>query len=355
MRNGKRLSRSLLLMLMLAVLVRLLSMKPDWVEAYYSNGIYLPLSAALRTLTGIFPFSLGDLLYLILGCLLVFEIIRFLRWVRKPRFDRAVLLSRASAYGKYVLLIYLFFNLLWGLNYDRQGIAAQLNLNLADTVHADLESIVAVLASKVNRYRPAVPATAFYEARVLTENAYSNARMKYPFIRTRPPAMKSSLFGIFGNYFGYSGYYNPFTGEGHVNNEVPAFLVPFVTSHEMAHQAGYARENEANFVGFLAARESQDSTMLYSAYFNMFLYAYGELRFRDSAAARISLEQLRPEVIGDIQVYRDHLRRFQSPLGDWVDRLYSEYLKWNDQPAGLRTYNQVVLWLLAYYRKEGEI
>ena len=154
---------------------------------------------------------------------------------------------------------------------------------------------------------------------------------------------------------GYSGYYNPMTGEGQVNTKVPGFLIPFVACHEMAHQAGYARENEANFVGFLAARESKDSALLYSTYLNMFLYANGELRRLDSAAAKRNMDMLVPGAKKDIDQYRKWLKSYDTVVGDLVDIFYNQYLKLNEQPAGRRSYNQVVNWLLAYHRKYEQI
>ncbi len=47
---------------------------------------------------------------------------------------------------------------------------------------------------------------------------------------------------------GVTGYLNPFTNEAQVNTTVPAFLQPFMTCHEIAHQLGFAPEEDANFV-----------------------------------------------------------------------------------------------------------
>jgi hypothetical protein len=79
------------------------------------------------------------------------------------------------------------------------------------------------------------------------------------------------LWGWLGNYVGFTGYYNPFTGEAQVNTTVPKFLQPFTASHEVAHQLGYAKEMEANFVGYLAASHSTDTLFRYSVYLDLFL------------------------------------------------------------------------------------
>jgi hypothetical protein len=154
---------------------------------------------------------------------------------------------------------------------------------------------------------------------------------------------------------GYTGYYNPFTAEAQINDAVPGFLHPFVASHEIAHQLGYAKENEANFVGFLAARVSDDAAFKYSAYFEMFLYANSELFRRDSLLARQNIKKLAPEVQRDLAELHAYRIRYENPLDKLISIFYDRYLKMNQQPDGDRTYSKVVLWLLAYYEKLGEI
>ncbi|MEO9051264.1 MAG: DUF3810 family protein, partial [Ginsengibacter sp.] len=126
-------------------------------------------------------------------------------------------------------------------------------------------------------------------------------------------------------------------------------------THEMAHQIGYAKENEANFVGYLAAVNSKDTLFHYSAYFDLFLYANRELYYSDSVSSKKSFELLSPEVKKDVQELRqfnlDH-RGFLEPVITWM---YGKYLKLNQQPQGMRSYNAVVGMLIAYYKKFGRI
>ena len=184
---------------------------------------------------------------------------------------------------------------------------------------------------------------------------YKNLQPVYPFLAYHPHSVKSSLFGVLGNYMGYTGYYNPFTAEAQVNEAVPEFLHPFVACHEIAHQLGYAKENEANFVGFLAAKASGDTAFRYSAYMDMFLYANAELYRTDSVLARQNLKKLFPEVQRDLAELRAYRIKYDNPLDKLISIFYDRYLRMNQQPDGERTYSKVVLWLLAYYDKFGEI
>jgi hypothetical protein len=162
------------------------------------------------------------------------------------------------------------------------------------------------------------------------------------------------MFSYLGNYLGFQGYYNPFSGEGQVNTTIPRFLEPFVTTHEIAHQLGYARENEANFVAFLACRSFPSPGFRYSLYFDMFNYSVGELGRRDTARSKGYLRNLHPQVVRDIDEFRDFYRRYKNPVEPIISWGYGHYLKANNQPGGKQTYNEVVAWLIAYYKKFGK-
>lgn len=344
-----RVSRKWLFLLLGVAAVKVLASFPHQVEKYYASGAYPFLAKIQRLAFGWLPFSVGDLLYIGFGFYLLWKAVRWFR-------------SRGKGGGVGIrgsilnligggMLIYLLFNILWGLNYDRLTPASRIGLAVPDSVSTtDLRDVTAILLERTNRFRPASMAT-YAEARDLAIPLF---RAGGP-VQVDPSSMKPSLFGILGNYMGYSGYYNPFSGEAQVNTYVPDFLVPFVTCHEIAHQAGYAKENEANFIGFLAARQSRDSSMLYSAYFNMFLYANGQLRRLDSAQARRNLDSLRPGPRADIKAYKAYLQAYDTPVGAFVDAFYDRFLRLNQQPAGSATYSRVILWIVAYHRKYGTL
>jgi hypothetical protein len=118
---------------------------------------------------------------------------------------------------------------------------------------------------------------------------------------------------------------------------------------------GYAKENEANFVGFLASRASDDTAFLYSAYFDMFLYANAALYGMDSVSAKQNVKSLLPAVQRDLAELRSFRIKYENPLDKLISIFYDRYLRMNQQPDGGKTYSKVVLWLIAYYDKFGEI
>ncbi len=138
-----------------------------------------------------------------------------------------------------------------------------------------------------------------------------------------------------------------------MKTSVPDFLKPFIVMHEIAHQLGYAKENEANFVTFLICASTQNVEFKYSVYFELFNYALNDINRRDTAIAASFKQNLHPQVIKDREELREYLQRNANVVEPIMTRFYDQYLKWNSQPKGRRTYNEVITWLITYMKKYG--
>ena len=346
------------ILLAAVLLIRFIAFKPAWVESGYTYGLYWRLSKLFRYLFGWIPFSFGDIVYIAAATWLIFKLYRLVRTLAKRQFNRYSFMAGGFYYFRLAIWIYLVFNFFWGLNYNRPGIAKQLSLKVQNEPVEKLRKLTTLLLDSTNFYstdsgwKKKVKNQDFFEG---AENSYQRLGFDYPFLSYKPASIKASLFGVVGNYVGYSGYYNPFTGEAQINDCVPKAVLPFVTCHEIAHQLGYAKENEANFVGFLAATHNEDSVFRYSAFFEMFLYANSELYMADIAAAKTNLRALSPEAKADLAELREFRKKYESPVDRAVSVFYDRYLKLNQQPAGERSYSRVVMWLLAYYSKAGRL
>lgn len=346
-------------LLILVAFIKFFSLFPDAVERYYSQGVYLYIAAAQRQLFGWLPFSIGDLLYataVIYLCVLLIKLIKRVRQKTITKRNIPVFARRLFATG---LLLYALFNLLWGLNYNRRGIAQQLQLKGAAINHEDLLPLMQLLQEKINALAPEArrirPELASHRQLFGTAiQAYDSLAHSKPYLTYRHPSVKPSLFSYLGNYLGYTGYYNPFTGEAQVNTTVPLLLQPYTTCHEIGHQLGYARENEANFAGYLAARTSRDPAFRYSVYFDLYSYGRYYLYWQDSSSLKKLDSTLSPLVKADRDDLKRFLERHKNPVEQIIDKAYSQFLRANEQPAGKISYNEVVLWMLAYYRKYGK-
>lgn len=352
-------SWSWVLLVLLCILIKWVSLYPAWVEKYYTYGSYPVVGGIQRFLFGWIPFSIGDLFYAFLVLVLIYRIFLFGRLAFRKQLNRRYFIKALQQGIFFFLFIYVSFNLLWGLNYNRQGISAQLGVKVQKYSLADLDTLTGVLQQRLNTYSvQASPARRdsvrkkkdlFRESSIL----YNEVALRYPFLAYQPRSVKPSIFSYLGNYLGFQGYYNPFSGEAQVNTTIPRFLEPFVTLHEIAHQLGYGKENEANFVAFLAGKESRLPVFRYSMYFDMYNYAINEVARRDTALARQYQQQLDSTVIKDIVEYREFYRKHRNPVENFISWGYGNFLKANNQPGGRETYNEVVAWLIAYYKRFG--
>ena len=352
-------SWSWVLLVIATIAVKWISLYPDWVERNYTYGIYPAISKMQRILFGWIPISIGDIFYGFLILVIILKTFLFFQLLFRKKLSKKYFITGLQQLIFFFLFVYVFFNLLWGLNYNRKGIAAQLHLDVKKFSMADLDSLTTKLQLRLNEYAPFVNQvqrdSLAKKKKLFNETffAFSEAGKQHSYLKFSPKSIKPSLFSYAGNYLGFQGYYNPFSGEGQVNTTIPRFLEPFVAMHEMAHQAGYAKENEANFVAFLASRNSSSAILLYSLYFNLYSYTIMEIWKRDSLRAKEFQHQLHPQGVKDFAEMSKFFRKYKNPIEPVINWLYGHYLKANNQQGGKETYNEVVALLVAYYKKYG--
>lgn len=351
--------RSWLILLAIAICIKVFSFFPHAVEQYYSSGVYLYIARFLRVLFGWVPFSVGDIIYLLIGFFLLYKALSFLKKLFMKQVDKKYLLSFVKKIAFVSLELYVSFNLLWGLNYNRLGIAYQLHLDVKKYSTEELHDVLTIIVQRLNSLDTAAHLdryglereTSLFRGSI---RAYKTLADSNAVFRYASPSVKPSLFGQLGDYLGFTGYYNPFTGEAQVNTTVPVFVQPFTTCHEIGHQLGYAKENEANFAGYLSAKGSDNKAFQYSVYFDLYQYAGRELYIRDSTLLVPLRESLNPSIRKDFRILREFYRQYQNPFEPFISKIYGNYLKANEQPQGLKSYNEVIAWLIAYEKKYGK-
>lgn len=335
------------------VLVKWLGYYPDIIEKYYSHGLYPYISKFFRTLFGWIPFSVGDLLYFIL----IFTALRYVIINRKRISDRPILFIR----NIFLVLsvAYFTFNLLWGLNYYRQPISE--NLNLEETHRPEeLVMLTEQLIAKTNKLQFQITADTAqtviipYTKKEIFEKTlqgYQQLEVELPFLTYKHPSIKKSLFSTLLSYMGYGGYLNPFTLEGQVNGRLPNFRFPVVSGHEIGHQVGYSAENETNFIGYLVTASNKDPYFQYSASAYALGYCLNNIKIRDEKQFELLFSKLHPGVQKNYQEMADFWKSFENPLEPVFKSIFNSFLKANNQEDGIQSYSKVVSLLVSYYKK----
>jgi len=340
--------------------VTFFSKRQEWVEEFYTKSLYPTISETQRSISGIFPFSVGDVIYALLILYLILRIFRFVLKLKKQENKKSLLINVFLSTTSAILWIYTVFYILWGMNYYHTGVSSVFNLPEESVDKKEIFLLTNELKDSLNKcaqlkmVSPQVnPKLSFYKQAAV--QSYKRLEIYFPALIFKTPSFKASLFGEAANYMGIQGYYNPFTGESQINTHTPGFILPFVSCHEIAHQLGFASESEANFVGFLAAKHSEDVRVRYSAYFNMFMYAAAQLKRTDSTEIKQIVKQLHPDVKKDLLLYYKHLSKYEGWLQDGSGFFYDIYLKQNRQKNGIGTYGEVTGWLISYRKKYKQL
>ena len=145
-------SWSWILLILLTIAIKWISLYPGWVENNYTYGIYPYLSGALRFVFGWIPFSIGDLFYGFLILMIILRVGKFFKLLFKKQLTRRYFVMALQQAIFLFLLVYVSFNLLWGLNYNRHGIAKQLNLDVRSYTTEELDTLANSLQKKLNFY-----------------------------------------------------------------------------------------------------------------------------------------------------------------------------------------------------------
>jgi len=333
--------------------LRIIAQYPALIEKYYSNGLYIYLSKLLNFIFGWIPFSIGDILYALLAILLIINIYTSLK---NKKFH---LKSTLFKIGGFASIIFFIFHLNWGLNYFRQPVSRSLNFDVEKYSTNELVGFTEKLITKINQVQLSITKNDSVvvennlnnqEIKEVSYTVYQQFQKKYPQYSHENLKAKHSLFSVPLTYMGFAGYLNPLTNEAQVNYLIPKNSYPAVVCHELAHQVGIGPESEANFIGYLAATNSNDVYFNYSAYLMAVRYALFEIFQKDPEKFEETKMKLNKGILKDIQQSQDFWESYQNWSEKYFKTFYDTFLKANQQKDGMKSYNKMVVLLVNYYK-----
>lgn len=337
--------------------VKVVAFFPEFIESYYSTGLYPLISRISRLLLGWIPFSIGDLAY-------TFLILFIIRWIWNNRIG---FFKNWKTNGLSVLsflsVVYFLFHVLWGFNYYRKPLHEKLKIE-KEYSYQQLLQLTHQLVVKTNALQKQIEKdttkAVFYnysesEMFVLAPKGYDKLSSKFPDFTYSNPSIKSSLYSLPLSYMGFGGYLNPFTNEAQVNNRKPKYTSPLTISHEMGHQMGIASESECNFIGFMAAISHDDLYFQYSAYSFALNYCLYNLEMMKEGSSLSFKSLINKGVLQNFKESKTFWQQHQTPINDFFEYFYDHFLKLNQQKDGMESYSKFVGLLLNYNLKHHVI
>lgn len=313
----------------------------------------------LGRLFGIFPFSVAELLlYLLIILVVVWLVTQCVGLVRKPEKMQRFFQMLATI-GCLAGIGYFAFTILCGLNYHRVTFADQCGLEVRPSSAEELAEVYYELVVEANEARHMVRenerqvmtlANSPYQAAKQAPAAIKSIAEDYPVLGGYTPRAKPVLASRGMSWTDITGIYIPFTFEGNVNVDAPEYQLPFTMVHELAHYKGFMREDEANFIAYLACRESDDPEFVYSGLALAVIHCGNALYATDPELYFQVNDVLSPKIALDFADGAAYWRQFEGPVAEVASKMNDSYLKSNRQTDGVRSYGRMVDLVMAEYR-----
>ncbi|WP_241507643.1 DUF3810 domain-containing protein [Chryseobacterium piscium] len=294
------------------------------------------------------PFSLGDLLYVLLGILLIYLIIKLFK--KK---------TRSNSLFKILIvlnIIYFTYQVFWGMLYFQTPIIVKLPKTEVTLEVRKALALEYLEKSKTTRKLVKEDKNGVFVIKDLNaiQQEILNQQKTLPTFITQKNSsdinsFKPSLFGKTMSFTGILGYYNPFTAEAQFNAELPSSYLPFTLSHESAHQLGFAREQEANFIGYLIGVHSKNPELRYSTEYFTLKSLLNSMVDEDEAFVKMTLENYSEEMKRDRLNEKKFVAEHQGYLDDFFGFTNNLFLKSNQQEGSI-TYSYFIDLLVRYKR-----
>ncbi len=186
------------------------------------------------------------------------------------------------------------------------------------------------------------------------DQAYADFCESHDFISHSPGRVKPVLLSEGMSYLHITGVYTFFTGEANINVAFPDYTVPFTAAHEMAHQRGIAREDEANFIAFLVCISSDDPYIRYSGYMNMYEYVASALSSSDREKFTQSYQELALPVRTEMAAYGEFFEKYHHSAASQVSGVVNDTFLQSQGTPGTQSYGMVVELAVAYYLQNAD-
>ena len=321
-----------------------------------NEGVAQAFRRFMASISGVFDFSLFELLIISIPIILFFIIRRAIKCfsLREGRI-RFILNIAAVA-----LILYTGHIFALGIGHNTTPISVRMELDEVEVTEENLAEELINLGEEINSLANAVPRNENgifdpeYSYKELSEkitDSYGNLVEKNNLPKNFSSRAKGVKNGWAMSYLGITGIYTYYTGEANVNTSYPAYVTVFTAAHEMCHQRGILRENEANFVAYLITSTSDDPSLRYSAAMEMYEY-FASALYRTNKDLYYEIHAfLSPLAREDMRaaslVTKKYGDTFIEDISDWINNLYLE----SSGSGGIVSYSRVVHLVLAYNEK----
>ena len=363
------------LLLVLLLLVTLAKMIPLW-GFIYTTRIYPIIGTLLSPISGFFPFAVGDIFIALSIAWVIFYPIYEIGLRKKLARRYFFLAAKRGSYPKkkvvfgrvaeYLLWVYAWFYIAWGLNYSQPNIYDRIGMKPVEVSEAKFKAFAYQYADSLNAL--SISEKSFFSDSIVDDGLKNRVRdavlkeynkigykegINAPF--NQHPHAKTMLFTPLSSMSGVTGSMGPFFCEFTLNGDILPHDYPATYAHEFAHFLGVANEGEANFYSYIVCTASADKQVRFSGYYHIFFHVLNNVfDILGEKEGERFLRHIRPEIIQLAKSDRRYwLSKRCKALDAAQDFIFELYLKGNHVAEGRKSYSGVIGLILAWEEKKN--
>ncbi len=305
---------------------------------------------------GLTPFSIYEIVMLSLPLLIVFLVILAVRSFKSKKGIRFVI-----NFAAFILLFLSGHNLSLGIAYNSTPIDEKMGIEPVEVTEERLASVLTELRDEINILSGEIsfsngvslPGCSFENISEKLCRSYENIYEKYSFPKTFDSVAKKVAFSNFMSYMGITGIYTFFSGDANVNSDYPYYVMTFTAAHELAHQRGIARENEANFMAYLVTSSSSDPYLRYSGALYMYEYIGAALYKTDKELYKEIDSSLSSMAKSDISASRAVSEKYGDTVINDISTFFNDLFLKSNGTEGVVSYGKVVSLTVSYFENKN--
>ena len=335
---------------------------PRFTEYVITRGLFRIVAFPVEWVMSVFPFSVTEaVVVLCVPAILTLVMVWLWRIIRRKNKLRT--LERGIRFAAWCLSLALFiFMVMDGANFSRIPVGELLELPDGTYTKEQLYTVTCDLAKKASAAREelgedengcSVLSVERGDYLKLADDCYKPLREQYPFLKTSTWRVKSVALSHLWSYTGYTGVYCPWIGEASANTDVPDSSLGHTAVHEVAHTMGFAKENECNFLAWLACSVSGQPDFVYSGHLDAYIYCSNALYKADKELWRQAYENCSDGVLRDIKQRSEYWDSFEGEVQESSQKFNDTFIKVNGVESGVLSYNEMVGLILRYYDLKG--
>lgn len=367
------------LLLVLLLLVTLTKMIPLW-GFIYTTRIYPIIGTLLSPISGFFPFAVGDIFIALSIAWVIFYPIYEIGLRKKLARRYFFLAAKRGSYPKkkvvfgrvaeYLLWVYAWFYIAWGLNYSQPNIYDRIGMKPVEVSEAKFKAFAYQYADSLNALSISsdIAGSSIFSDSIVDDGLKNRVRdavlneynkigykegINAPF--NQHPHAKTMLFTPLSSMSGVTGSMGPFFCEFTLNGDILPHDYPATYAHEFAHFLGVANEGEANFYSYIVCTASADKQVRFSGYYHIFFHVLNNVfDILGEREGERFLKHIRPEIIQLAKSDRRYwLGKRCKALDAAQDFIFELYLKGNHVAEGRKSYSGVIGLILAWEEKKN--